>query len=86
MKNLISIFLIIKSLLRQKYTKEDMIVAYSLMTWWNIIYGQPAPAWLQMVANLKEDAVLPEVWADFTYELKADLFPGNDHQDYRGGA
>lgn len=72
MKNLISTFLLLKSLLGCNFRWLD-IEAAKAVDMWSIL---EAPTWLKMIANLKEPTVLPEAWADFVYEWKVDLFGG----------
>jgi len=78
MKNLISIFLLLKSALKRQFTWMDIEVAQAVEMW----SIPEAPAWLTMIANLTGPAILPEAWADYVYEWKTDLFPGDEQ---RGG-
>jgi hypothetical protein len=71
---IISIFLLLKSALKREFTWLDITVASSVR--WSMNIDGAAPAWLEMIANLTEPAILPEAWADFLFDWKEDLRGG----------
>jgi hypothetical protein len=85
MQTMISIVLLLKSLFKRELSFLDIQIACGLRAWWLMEKADPVPAWLEMITNLTAPAILPEAWADYIYEWKTDLFPGNEHQDWRGG-
>jgi len=74
MKNIIVFCLLMKSVWGHTFTWFDIELAKVVL--WT---GSPlkyAPSYIRMIADMKYEAALPEVWRDFVYEVKADLFGG----------
>ncbi len=68
MRNLCTVYLLLKSLLGRGYSYFDIDLAKALVNdmWWP---GVLPPAYLAMIAELRAPAKLAEAWADFRFEL-----------------
>ena len=76
MKMLVCVYLLTKSFLNKRFTWFDIDLANALK---NLCIPREAlgtihvfsiPTWVNMIANMKMEAKLPEAFMDFMYELK----------------
>ena len=66
MKTLIEIYLLLKCALRRPITHLDSLIAYAIAQ-----EDRLAPEWLKMVANLEQEAALPEAFQHFLIDIEA---------------
>ncbi len=66
MKNLIMIYLLIKSATKQRFTHLDSLLAYAIT-----LDDVLCPEWLKMIANMDQEGPLPEAFGLFMTEVDA---------------
>ena len=77
MKMLVCVYLLTKSFLNKRFTWFDIDLANALRNLYAArvmdlgrIFVATPPACIEMIANMKMEAKLPEAFMDFMYDLK----------------
>ena len=77
MKMLVFVYLLTKSFFNKKFTWFDIDLANALKNLYAVRFMDRGellvvapPSWIEMIANMKMEAKLPEAFMDFMYELK----------------